>query len=84
MAIAAEKSMKLLNKIWTNHQKVYSQKAVRERIIAYFKPLNVEFTLDENQLPILSVNEEKKIPISLTHHGNYMGFCIEKHKIFRY
>ena len=84
VAIAAEKSMKLLNKIWTNHQKVYSKKAVRERIIAYFKPLNVEFTFDENQLPILSVNEEKKIPISLTHHGNYMGFCIEKHKIFRY
>ena len=83
MAIAAQESIKLVNKIWINHQKVCSQKAVRERIIEYFKPINVNFTLDGNQLPLLSVNEGEKIPISLTHHGMYMGFCIEKHKILR-
>ena len=84
VAIAAQESIKLVNKIWMNNQKVCSQKAVRERIIEYFKPINVKFTLDGNQLPLLSVNEGKKIPISLTHHGMYMGFCIEKHKILRY
>ena len=84
VAIAAQKSMKLVNKIWMNNQKVCSQKSVRKRIIEYFKPLNVKFTLDENQLPLLYVSEGKKIPISLTHHGKYMGFCIEKDKILRY
>ena len=84
LAIATQESIKLIHKIWMNDQKVYPQKAVRKRIIEYFKPLNVRFTLDENQLPLLSVNEEKKFPVSLTHHGKYMGFCIEKHKILRY
>lgn len=83
VAIAAQKSVKPIHKIWMNDQKVYYQKAVRERIIGYFKPLNVKFTVDKNLLPLLSVNEEKKIPISLSHHGKYMGFCIEKHKILR-
>ena len=80
LAMATQESIKLFHKIWMNNQKVYPQKAVRKRIIEYLKPLNVKFTLDENQLPLLSVNEEKKIPVSLTHHGKYMGFCIEKHK----
>ena len=84
VATAAQQSIKLVHQIWMNHQKTDSQKAVRERIITYFKPLNITFAKDENQLPVLFVNEQKKIPISLTHHGNYMAFCIEKHKVLRY
>ena len=64
-----------------SHQKAHSQKIIREKIIDYFKPLRISFTLDKNQLPLLCVNEEKEFPISLTHHGNYMAFCIEKHEV---
>ena len=81
VATAAPPSMELMHQIWMNHQKASSQKIIRARIIAYFKPLNIRFTLDENQLPLLCVNEEKEFPISLTHHGNYLAFCIEKHGI---
>ena len=78
VATAAPPSMELMHQIWMNHQKASSQKIIRARIIAYFKPLNIRFTLDENQLPLLCVNEEKEFPISLSHHGNYIAFCIEK------
>ena len=81
VATTAPPSMELMHQIWKNYQKASSQKIIRERIIAYFKPLNIRFTLDENQLPLLCVNEEKEFPISLTHHGNYLAFCIEKHGI---
>ena len=81
VATAAPPSMELMYQIWMNYQKASSQKIIRERIIAYFKPLNIRFTLDENQLPLLCVNEEKEFPISLTHHGNYLAFCMEKHGI---
>ena len=81
VATAAPPSMELMHQIWMNYQKASSQKIIRERIIAYFKPLNTRFTLDENQLPLLCVNEEKEFPISLTHHGNYLAFCMEKHGI---
>ena len=78
VATAAPPSMEVMQQIWMNHQKASSQKIIRARIIAYFKPLNISFTLDENQLPLLCVNEEKEFPISLSHHGNYIAFCIEK------
>ena len=81
VATTAPPSMELMHQIWMNYQKASSQKIIRERIIAYFKPLNTRFTLDENQLPLLCVNEEKEFPISLTHHGNYLAFCMEKHGI---
>ena len=81
VATTAPPSMELMHQIWKNYQKASSQKIIRERIIAYFKPLNTRFTLDENQLPLLCVSEEKEFPISLTHHGNYLAFCMEKHGI---
>ena len=81
VATATPPSIELIHQIWMRHQNAPSQKIIRERIIAYFKPLNIIFTRDENQLPLLCVNEEEEFPISLTHHGNYMAFCIEKHDI---
>ena len=84
VATAAPPSMEVMQQIWMNHQKASSQKIIRARIIAYFKPLNIRFTLDENQLPLLCVNEEKEFPISLSHHGNYIAFCIEKLGILKF
>ena len=81
VATAAPPLMELMHQIWLNNQKAPSRKIIRKKIIAYFKPLNITLTLDKKQLPLLVVNEEKEFPISLTHHGNYMAFCIEKHKI---
>ena len=81
VATAAQSSTPLIHQIWMSHQKAHSQKIIREKIIDYFKPLKISFTLDKNQLPLLCVNEEKEFPISLTHHGNYMAFCIEKHEV---
>ena len=84
VATAAPPSMEVMQQIWMNHQKASSQKIIRARIIAYFKPLNISFTLDENQLPLLCVNEEKEFPISLSHHGNYIAFCIEKLGVLKF
>jgi phosphopantetheinyl transferase len=84
VATAAPPSMEVMQQIWMNHQKASSQKIIRARIIAYFKPLNIRFTLDENQLPLLCVNEEKEFPISLSHHGNYIAFCIEKLGVLKF
>ncbi|MDG1105343.1 MAG: 4'-phosphopantetheinyl transferase superfamily protein [Cyclobacteriaceae bacterium] len=84
VATAAPPSMEVMQQIWMNNQKASSQKIIRARIIAYFKPLNIRFTLDENQLPLLCVNEEKEFPISLSHHGNYIAFCIEKLGVLKF
>ena len=84
VATAAPPSMEVMQQIWMNHQKASSQKIIRARIIAYFKPLNIRFTLDENQLPLLCVKEEKEFPISLSHHGNYIAFCIEKLGVLKF
>tara|TARA_E500000331_G_scaffold355442_1_gene410908 strand:+ start:2063 stop:2596 length:534 start_codon:yes stop_codon:yes gene_type:complete len=83
VATATPTRIELIYQIWICHQNAPYQKIIRERIIAYFKPLNISFTLDENQLPLLCVNEKKEFPISLSHHGNYIAFCIEKHEVLK-